>query len=95
MLRLEVADIAFMTPQAFCRYFKKHTRKTYFDFLNEIRINEACKKIISGNFESISILATDTGFNSSTNFCRVFKKITNTSPLQYRATYQENTREQS
>ncbi len=86
----EVADIAFLTPQAFCRYFKKHTRKTYIDFLNEIRINEACKKILAEDFSSISSIAYDNGFNSAMSFCRVFKKITGKSPLQFRKEYKEN-----
>jgi AraC-like DNA-binding protein len=89
----EIADIAFMSPQAFCRYFKKHTRKTYFDFLNEVRINEACQKIVTGSFDSISSIALDTGFNSTANFCRVFKKVTQQSPLQYRKMYEDNTGE--
>jgi AraC-like DNA-binding protein len=87
----EVADIAFLTPQAFCRYFKKHTRKTYIDFLNEIRINEACKKLLAEDFSSIASIAYDSGFNSTVSFCRVFKKITGSSPLQYRSGYKENT----
>lgn len=85
----QVADIAFLTPQAFCRYFKKHTRKTYIDFLSETRINEACKKILSGDFESISSVAYDTGFKSPASFNRVFRKITGKSPLQYRNDYKE------
>jgi AraC-like DNA-binding protein len=85
----QVADIAFLTPQAFCRYFKKHTSKTYIDFLNETRINEACKKILAGDFESISSVAYDTGFKSPVSFNRVFKKITGKSPLQYRKDYKE------
>jgi AraC-like DNA-binding protein len=86
----EVADIAFLTPQAFCRYFKKHTRKTYIDFLNEIRVNEACKKILTEDFGGMAAIAFDTGFNSTVSFCRVFKKITSKPPLQYRKAYKEN-----
>lgn len=85
----QVSDIAFLTPQAFCRYFKKHTRKTYIAFLSEIRISEACKKIIAGDFSSISSVAYDTGFSSAVSFNRVFKKITSKSPKQYLREYNQ------
>ncbi|MES1219994.1 MAG: AraC family transcriptional regulator [Bacteroidota bacterium] len=85
----QVADIAYLTPQAFCRYFKKHTRKTYVAFLSEIRISEACKKIISGEYDSISSIANDTGFSSAVSFNRVFKKVTGKSPKQYLKEYQQ------
>ena len=85
----QVANVAYLTPQAFCRYFKKHTRKTYVAFLSEIRINEACKKIISGDYDSISAIAYDTGFSSAVSFNRVFKKITGRSPKQYFKEYKQ------
>jgi AraC-like DNA-binding protein len=87
----QVAEIAFLTPQAFCRYFKKHTGKTYIDFLNEIRINEACKKIFAGNYDTIASVAYDTGFKSAVSFNRVFKQIIGKSPLQYRNEYYTKT----
>ncbi len=83
----EVAAQAHMTPQAFCRYFKKHTRQTFVAFLNEIRINEACKKLTNGNFENISAVAYAVGFNSLTNFNRVFKSTIGTSPKSYLSSY--------
>jgi len=83
----QIASIAHLTPQAFCRYFKKHTRKTYLTFLNEIRINEAAKKIVSGNFDSISSVAYQSGFVHVANFNRVFKKVTGKSPKQYLKEY--------
>jgi AraC-like DNA-binding protein len=86
----QVANVAYLTPQAFCRYFKKHTRKTYITFLSEIRINEACKKIIAGDFDSISSVAYDTGFSSAVSFNRVFKKLTGKSPRQYLKEYTHN-----
>ncbi|SFD78017.1 AraC family transcriptional regulator [Spirosoma endophyticum] len=78
-----IAEIANITPHAFCKYFKKHTRKTYNTFLNEIRINEACKKIINSHYDGISTIAYSTGFNSATNFNRVFRKTTGMSPRDY------------
>jgi len=83
----EVAGAAYMTPQAFCRYFKKHTRVTFVSFLNDIRINEACKKLLDGSYDSVSAVAFNCGFNSITNFNRVFKSTTGKSPREYTAEF--------
>ncbi|WDF55858.1 AraC family transcriptional regulator [Mucilaginibacter sp. KACC 22063] len=86
----EVAEIAHMTPESFCRYFKKHTGQTFTAFLNDVRINEACKKLISHKFESINIVAYKCGFKSVTNFNRVFRSITGNSPRTYLDCYNNN-----
>lgn len=85
----DVAQQAFMTPQAFCRYFKKRTLHTFVSFLNEVRINEACKKLTAGDTESVSIsaIAYNSGFNTVTNFNRVFKTIIGKSPSEYQEDY--------
>lgn len=91
MITLEdVAAEAHMTPQAFCRYFKKHTGHTFVTFLNEMRINEACKKLTAGKCESISTVAYTSGFNSITNFNRVFKSVIGNSPREYLESYRSN-----
>ncbi len=86
----EVAASAFMTPPAFCRFFKKHTQVTFVSFLNDIRINEARKKLIEGSFDSVSSIAYDCGFNSITNFNRVFKSTTGKSPREYLNDFMNN-----
>lgn len=78
-----VSRLANMTPQAFCRYFKKHTHHTLVSFVNQVRVNEACKKLIDKNYESVASVAYNTGFNSITNFNRVFKSIVRKSPKEY------------
>jgi AraC-like DNA-binding protein len=83
----QIADVAHLTPQAFCRYFKKHTLKTYITFLNEVRINEACKKIVSENFDSLASVAYQTGFSNAVTFNRVFKKITGQPPKKFLTEY--------
>jgi len=85
-----VANFCHMTPQAFCKYFKKHTSKTYITFLQEIRINAACVKIIKGDDEGISAVAYATGFNSAINFNKVFKKITGIAPREYLKKFRVN-----
>jgi len=84
----EVAEQAFMTPHAFCRYFKKHTRYTLVSFLNKVRINEACKQLMSGSHNGIASIAYGCGFNSIANFNRVFKSITGKSPRNYKEQYE-------
>ncbi len=86
----EVAEQAFFTPPAFCRYFKKHTGKTFVSFLNELRVNEACKKLVAEKDEAqISNIAYECGFKSVTNFNRVFKTVIGTSPSIYQKRFLE------
>ena len=85
----EISGIASLTPQAFCRYFKKHTDKTFVSFLNEVRVNEACKMIVSGKFDSFSDVSYQTGFDNVTNFNRVFKKSIGKSPREYQKDFFE------
>ena len=90
----EVAEHACLTPPAFCRYFKKHTGKTFVTFLNELRVNEACKMLLSDKEEfQISHIAYDCGFNSVTNFNRVFKTVMGSSPSIYQRMYQSQFRD--
>lgn len=86
----DVANAAHMTPHAFCRYFKKHTGHTFVSFLNEVRINEACKRLIDHSSDSISSIAYKCGFNSITNFNRVFRAVIGSSPREYVDSYQKN-----
>ncbi len=79
----EIASIAHISPNCFCRYFKSQTRKTYSQFLMEIKIGNACKLLIE-NKKTISSICYESGFNNFSNFNRYFKTITGKSPLQYK-----------
>ncbi len=78
----EVSEIAHMNPTAFCRYFKSRTNKTYTQFLNEVKIGNACKLLIDSKL-SISQVCFETGFNNFTHFNHQFKKIIGLTPTQY------------
>ena len=80
----EVSALANLTPEAFCKYFKTRTRKTYTGFLNEIRINNACRLL--NEERSIANVSYDCGFTNLSNFNRVFKKIRKISPRNWRKT---------
>jgi AraC-like DNA-binding protein len=78
----EIADVANISPNSFCRYFKSRTRKTYSQFLIELRVGHACKLLIENN-QCIKRLCYDSGFNNFTSFHKYFKMITGKSPLAY------------
>ncbi len=78
----EIAAVANISPNSFCRYFKSRTRKTYSQFLIEIRVGQACKLLIENNL-SIKQLCYESGFNNFTSFHKYFKMITGKSPLCY------------
>lgn len=80
----EVADIANMTPNAFCRYFKQRTTKTFVNFLIDVRIGNACKLLAKNNDLSITEISYKSGFNNLANFNRKFKAVKGVTPSEYK-----------
>ena len=78
----EVASLVGLTPNAFCRYFRGRTKKTFVQYLNDIRIGHAKKLLIEGRMK-ISTLSMESGFNNLSNFIEQFKRSTQMSPSEY------------
>lgn len=78
----EVAEVAHLSPEAFCRYFKLRTRKTYTNFLSEVRVSNACK-LLADRDKKIEQVCFETGFQNTSNFNRIFKKSTGLTPSRY------------
>ncbi len=79
----QAASIAKMSPKSFCRFFKANTGETLTGYLNELRIGEACQRLLGTN-QPVSEIAFDCGFNNLSNFNRRFQKLRNTTPRDYR-----------
>lgn len=79
----QVADVACMTEQSFCRFFKKRTKKSFSRFLSELRVAHACQLLIQTDKQVMDV-ACLCGFNTSTHFCKVFKAHTGVTPYHYR-----------
>lgn len=77
-----IAEVANMTKNAFCKYFKKRTNKTYIQFLNDIRIEHATKLLQTKHDLSIAEVAELSGFNNISNFNRQFKSVKQKNPSQ-------------
>lgn len=81
-----VADLAGMTPSAFCRYFKTRANKTFSDFVSEVRVGHACKLLIDGSL-SVTQISYESGYRTLSNFNRQFKVVTGQTPSSYVRTY--------
>ncbi|MBC6996968.1 AraC family transcriptional regulator [Cytophaga sp. FL35] len=79
-----ISKKAHMSKNAFCRYFKKRTNKTFFQFLIEIRVENACKQLVIHPEKSIYEIGLDCGFFNISNFNRQFKGLKGDTPSIYR-----------
>ncbi len=80
---VEIAKIANLTPTSFCRMFKLKTKKSFVEYLNEIRVSNACKLLIETEM-GVSEIAYQCGYKTASNFNQIFKKLMETTPKEYR-----------
>nr|AWJ66317.1 transcriptional regulator, AraC family [uncultured bacterium] len=79
----DITRVAHLSRSQFSKFFKAHTGKTYIQFLNELRIENAC--VLLGNTNStIEQICYETGFKNVSNFVRQFKKVKKETPSGYR-----------
>lgn len=79
----EMASMMNMSKTSFCNFFKRATGKTFTFALNEMRINRAAMLLSSDKNRSIAEIAYSVGYNSSSRFCSVFRKMRGQSPKSY------------
>ncbi len=85
----EIAAECSLGKEAFCRYFKKETGSTFVTFLNQYRISQAKRMLLSGH--SVGDACFACGFESMSYFNRTFKAISKESP----SSFKKNRSEQS
>jgi AraC-like DNA-binding protein len=83
------AGIANMTKNAFCKYFRKITGKTFIEVVIDYRLNYASQQLIHTD-KRIADICFECGFNDVAHFSRMFKRKMNVSPLQYRSSFRKN-----
>ncbi len=82
--RENLAAAVGFNPDTFSRLFNQHTGKTLFDYINELRIEEAKRRLLETE-DMITRICIDTGFENIRTFNRVFKKVTGLTPGEFRA----------
>jgi AraC-like DNA-binding protein len=78
----QIAEEVNLTLPAFCRYFKKATKLTYTDFVNQYRVQYAKKLLIQD--KNVTETCFECGFESLSYFNRIFKKFAGVSPSAFK-----------
>lgn len=79
----KAAAVAGMTPTAFCKYFKRFTRKTFIETVLDYRINYAMQQLVSSD-HPVSHISYESGFGDVSHFYKTFRNRKKLSPLHYR-----------
>lgn len=79
----KASEIAHMSPNAFCKYYKKVTGQTFMETVIDYRINYAIQQLIHSD-KSISDISFESGFVDVSHFYKLFKRKIKLSPLNYR-----------
>ncbi len=87
VLLKDVAALLNMTPTSFSRYFRMKTSKSFSEFIAELRIRHACKLLAGDDRKSIHQVSLACGFNTLSNFNRIFRQFMKTTPKDYRKVF--------
>jgi len=86
-LRLPLlSDLVSMTPSAFSRFFKLHTGRNLNEYIVDVRLGYAARRLVDTT-ESVAEICYSCGFNTLSNFNRLFKKRKGCSPTEFREKY--------
>lgn len=89
-IRMEqLSSLVNMTPNALSRFFKHNTNRTISNYINEVRISHATQ-MLADSARSISEISYQCGFNTISNFNRMFKSVKGITPTHFRDIYKKN-----
>ena len=89
VIRLEdLASIAGMSPSAFSRFFKQHTRRTPVDYIIDVRLGQAARQLVDSS-DGISEICFACGFGNLSNFNRTFKLRRGSTPSEFRSVFKK------
>lgn len=84
----QAAEVASLTPNAFCKYFKTLTRKTFVEMVVSYRLQYATQQLASTS-KPVAEICYASGFRDVSYFNKTFKAQLHRSPLQYRRAFQQ------
>ena len=84
----QVADLVSMAPSAFSRFFRLRTGKSMNEYIVDVRLGHAARQLIDTT-DSVAEVCYMCGFNTLSNFNRLFKKRKGCSPTEFREKYRK------
>ena len=78
----EIAGRVHLSTAAFCRYFKKQTKMTFTDFVNQYRISQARTLLLQDR--SVSEAAFAVGIESVSYFNKLFRRLNGENPSDFK-----------
>jgi AraC-like DNA-binding protein len=82
----ELADLLYMTPTSFSRYFTTTNNKGFAKFISELRVKHACKLLMETDL-SIATISERSGFKTLSNFNKQFKDLMKKKPTDYKTEF--------
>ncbi|MEO0794460.1 MAG: AraC family transcriptional regulator [Verrucomicrobiota bacterium] len=79
----DASRVAALHPQSLSRFFQKHLRMTYQEYLKRLRLGHAARALLDTN-RTVTDIAFHSGFNNISNFNRHFRRVYQRTPLEYR-----------
>lgn len=79
----DAAQLVFLEPSSFCRYFKKKTNQTFMDYVKSVRIGIAAK-LLTETDKPITHICYECGYNNLANFNYYFRTLMGKTPSEYR-----------
>lgn len=84
----EVAERVGLSTSAFCRYFKRQTKMTFTDFVNQYRINQAKTMLLKD--VTVTEACYDVGFQSLSYFNKLFNKLEGLGPMEFKKRFSKD-----
>ncbi|MCI7639205.1 MAG: AraC family transcriptional regulator [Clostridiales bacterium] len=77
----QAASVMGFSRNYFCTWFRRNTQTTYLKYLNQVRINHACR--ILSHSGSVDQACCESGFRDISYFIQTFRKTQGCTPKQY------------
>lgn len=85
----DVAEHLLTSPHQLSQLLNDNLDKSFNTFVNEYRVEAACRQIVALDHLSLEGIGFEVGFSSKSTFYATFKKMVGTTPAKYKASRQE------